>query len=73
MSRTQAIAGVPVALAVARFRFAKLRRVRPRPYALADVPPDVPVCGCLPEAAVARMRFCASLLYAPGRTPARGR
>jgi hypothetical protein len=42
MSRAQAVAGVPVALAVARFRFAKLRRVRPRPYALADVPPDMP-------------------------------
>lgn len=42
MSRAQAVVGVPVALAVARFRFAKLRRVRPRPYALAEVPPDMP-------------------------------
>ena len=42
MSRAQAVVGVPVALAVARFRFAKLRRVRPRPYALTEVPPDMP-------------------------------
>ena len=42
VSRAQAVAGVPIALAMARGRFAKLRRVRPRPYALADVPPDMP-------------------------------
>ena len=33
---------MPVALAVARGRFAMLHRVRPRPYALAEVPPDMP-------------------------------
>jgi hypothetical protein len=37
-----ACSGAPVALAVSRFRFAKLRRVRPRPYALAEVPPHMP-------------------------------
>jgi hypothetical protein len=42
VSRVQLAAGAPVALAVSRFRFAKLRRVRPRPYALGDVPPDMP-------------------------------
>jgi hypothetical protein len=42
MSRAQAVVGVPIALAVARGRFAKLRRVRPCPYALAEVPPDMP-------------------------------
>lgn len=31
-----------MALAVARFRFAKLRRLRPRPYALTRVPPGMP-------------------------------
>jgi hypothetical protein len=42
VSRAQLVAGVPVALAVARFRFAKLRRVRPRPYALTRVEPGMP-------------------------------
>lgn len=42
MSRAQLAAGAPIALAVARFRFAKLRRVRPRPYALRDVQPEMP-------------------------------
>ena len=42
MSRVQLAAGAPIALAVSRFRFARLRRVRPRPYALGDVPPGMP-------------------------------
>ena len=40
---------------MARFRFAKLRRVRPRPYALTDVPPDMP-------------RILSSEDYGPGLT-----
>ena len=42
MSRAQLAAGAPLALAVSRLRFATLRRVRPRPYALPDVPRDMP-------------------------------
>jgi hypothetical protein len=42
VSRAQLVVGAPFALAVSRFRFAKLRRVRPRPYALAEVPPHMP-------------------------------
>lgn len=42
MSRAQLVAGAPVALAVSRFRIAKLRRARPHPYALAEVPPTMP-------------------------------
>ena len=42
MSRAQLVAGAPVALAVSRFRFAKLRRVRPRPYALCEAEPHMP-------------------------------
>ncbi|MGH3246091.1 MAG: hypothetical protein ACRDOI_07760 [Trebonia sp.] len=42
VSRAQLVVGAPFALAVSRFRFAKLRRDRPRPYALAEVPPHMP-------------------------------
>jgi hypothetical protein len=42
MSRAQLVVGAPVALAVSRFRFAALRRARPRPYALAEIPPAMP-------------------------------
>jgi hypothetical protein len=44
VSRAQLVAGAPIALAVSRFRFAKLRRVRPRPYALwaVDMGPEMP-------------------------------
>ena len=42
MSRAQLAAGAPIALAVSRFRFAKLRRVRPRPYALSELQPEMP-------------------------------
>lgn len=42
MSRAQLVAGAPIALAVSRFRFAKLRRVRPRPYALSELQPEMP-------------------------------
>lgn len=42
VSRAQLVVGAPFALAVSRFRFAKLRRVRPRPYALAEVPSHMP-------------------------------
>lgn len=42
MSRTQLVAGAPVALAVSRFRFARLRRLRPHPVALAGVPAGMP-------------------------------
>jgi hypothetical protein len=42
VSRAQLVVGAPVALAVSRFRFAKLRRVRPHPYAVADVLPHMP-------------------------------
>jgi hypothetical protein len=43
MSRARLAAGVPVALAVSRWRFSKLRRVDPRPFGLAVVPPLWPV------------------------------
>jgi hypothetical protein len=42
VSRAQLVAGAPIALAVSRFRFAKLRRVRPRPYALSEAEPHMP-------------------------------
>jgi hypothetical protein len=42
VSRAQLAAGAPIALAVSRFRFAKLRRARPRPYALSAVQPEMP-------------------------------
>ena len=42
VSRAQLAIGAPVALVVSRFRFAKLRRARPRPYALVRIPPDMP-------------------------------
>jgi hypothetical protein len=42
VSRAQLAAGAPIALAVSRFRFTKLRRLRPRPYALWDVRPEMP-------------------------------
>jgi hypothetical protein len=42
VSRVQLAAGAPIALAVSRFRFAKLRRIQPRPYALWDVQPEMP-------------------------------
>ena len=42
MSRTQLVVGAPVALGVSRFRFAKLRRLQPRPVALAAVPAGMP-------------------------------
>lgn len=42
MSRAQLVAGAPIALAVSRFRFAKLRRVRPRPCALSEVRSEMP-------------------------------
>lgn len=42
MSQAQLVVGAPVALAVSRFRFAKLRRVRPHPYALVEMPPIMP-------------------------------
>jgi hypothetical protein len=41
VSRAQLVAGAPIALAVSRFRFAKLRRVRPRPYALSEAEPHM--------------------------------
>ena len=42
MSRAQLVAGAPVALAVGRWRFGKLRRAGARAYALAGTPPDMP-------------------------------
>ncbi|HEV2251942.1 MAG TPA: hypothetical protein VGS06_01990 [Streptosporangiaceae bacterium] len=42
MSRAQLVAVAPFALAVSRFRFARLRRLRPRPYALSDLQPEMP-------------------------------
>jgi hypothetical protein len=42
VSRVQLVVGAPIALAVSRFRFAKLRRVRPRPYALSEAGPHMP-------------------------------
>lgn len=42
MSRAQLVAGVPVALAVSRWRFGKLRRAGARAYALAGTPPGMP-------------------------------
>lgn len=42
MSRVQLAAGAPITLAVSRFRFARLRRVRPRPYALSAAQPEMP-------------------------------
>jgi hypothetical protein len=42
VSRAQLVVGAPLALAVSRFRFAKLRRASPRPYALAEVLPHSP-------------------------------
>jgi len=46
VSRTQLVVGAPVALAVSRFEFAKLRRLRPRPVALAAVPAGMPRMLC---------------------------
>jgi truncated hemoglobin YjbI len=42
VSRVQLVVGAPIALAVSRYRFAKLRRVRPRPYALSEAEPHMP-------------------------------
>jgi hypothetical protein len=42
VSRAQLVVGASVALAVSQFRFAKLRRVRPRPYAFVGLPPRMP-------------------------------
>lgn len=41
MSRAQLVAGVPFALAIARFTSAKLRRAHPHPYALASALPKI--------------------------------
>lgn len=41
MSRAQMVVGAPVALAVGRWRFARLRRAGARPYALAGTRPGV--------------------------------
>jgi hypothetical protein len=42
VSRAQLIVGAPVALAVSRFRFAKLRRAQPHPYALTETASALP-------------------------------
>jgi hypothetical protein len=42
MSRAQLAVGAPVALAVGRWRFGKLRRAGARAYALAETPPGMP-------------------------------
>jgi|SRR5580658_4149408 hypothetical protein len=41
MSRAQLIAGMPFALAIARFTSAKLRRAQPHPYALVSTLPKI--------------------------------
>jgi hypothetical protein len=41
MSRAQLVVGAPVALAVGRWRFSKLRRAGARPYALAGTLPEI--------------------------------
>ncbi|HMG61395.1 MAG TPA: hypothetical protein VK599_00460 [Streptosporangiaceae bacterium] len=43
MSRIQLAAGVPVALALSRWRFSKLHRVDPHPFGLAVIPPLMPM------------------------------
>jgi hypothetical protein len=55
VSRAQLVAGAPGALVVSRFRFAKLRRLHPRPVELATVPDGMP-------------RFLSSEGYGPGLT-----
>jgi len=42
LSRAQLVAGVPLALAVSRFRFASLRRAGAHPYALVGARPGMP-------------------------------
>ncbi len=42
MSRVQLAVGAPLALAVSRTRFARLRRARARPFGLIAEPPVVP-------------------------------
>jgi len=43
VSRAQFAVSVPIALAVSRWRFSKLRRVDPHPFGLAIVPPLMPM------------------------------
>lgn len=43
MSRAQLVIGAPIALAVSRWRFSKLRRVDPHPFGLAIAPSLMPV------------------------------
>jgi hypothetical protein len=42
VSRAQLVVGAPVALAVGRWRFSRLRRAGARPYALAGILPGMP-------------------------------
>jgi hypothetical protein len=43
MSQAQLVVGAPIALAVSRWRFSRLRRVDPHPLGLSAVPPVLPM------------------------------